>query len=250
MAIRRERGGPPSRQQVMSKKPLTNMTPDELAKETSEFDREFVADSFGTTDEELRPAPSAVKTQNASISYWRYFLSIEGDLEKTTRYVEPVQANYKTYSIEFARILISAGSEIDVVSKALCKKIEPDSGKNANDNINAYRRVITHPYRIYDKKVTIPRNKMSFAPWDEWRGEANPGWWRAYNEVKHDRQMNYKMANLQNALLSVAGLFVLVLYYYYPQRVTKPWPALLGLPDEPLSTYLRPGYKLPVNKMP
>ena len=233
----------------MSKKRLTNMTPDELAKETSEFDREFVADTFGKTDEELRPAPSAVETQKPSISYWRYFLSIEGDLEKTTRYVEPVPANYGTYSIEFARILISAGSEVDVVSKALCRKLDPDKWKNAKGNIDAYRRVISRPYRIYDKKVTIPRNRLSFAPWDEWRREAKPGWWRAYNEVKHDRQKNYRMANFQNALFSVAGLFILVLYYYHPQKVGKPWPALLGLPDQPLDKYHGAGYKLPVNKM-
>ena len=38
----------------MSKKRLTNMTAEELADETAEFDREFVEDTFGEPDEKAR----------------------------------------------------------------------------------------------------------------------------------------------------------------------------------------------------
>ena len=38
----------------MSKKQLTDMTADELAGETAEFDREFVSDTFGQPDEKAR----------------------------------------------------------------------------------------------------------------------------------------------------------------------------------------------------
>lgn len=57
--------------------------------------------------------------------HWRYFIALEQDLEGTTRYVEPAEDNFKTYSVEFTRLLLSACSEIDVVCKVLCQKIDP-----------------------------------------------------------------------------------------------------------------------------
>ncbi len=43
-----------------------------------------------------------------SFHYWQYFLAIEASLNKTIQYVELTSNNYKTYSIEFARILLSS----------------------------------------------------------------------------------------------------------------------------------------------
>lgn len=60
--------------------------------------------------------------------YWQYFLAIEQSLRETARFVDFSKDNLDTYSIEFARILLTAGSEIDVICKMLCKQI--DTTKN------------------------------------------------------------------------------------------------------------------------
>lgn len=66
--------------------------------------------------------------------HWQYFVAIESDLEKAGRYVDIAQANFSTYSIEFARILLSASAEVDVVSKLVCEEINPNrSYKNMDD---------------------------------------------------------------------------------------------------------------------
>ena len=86
--------------------------------------------------DETKESPSTQKIQPFSIvseeffgkpavmqwhPHWQYFLAIEADMENTTRYVQPTGDNFKTYSIEFASILLSAGSEIDVVAQVLSK---------------------------------------------------------------------------------------------------------------------------------
>ena len=84
-----------------------------------------------------------------SLHYWQYFLAIEKSLVETERYIEIASMdNYQTYSIEFARILLSASSEVDVICKLLCKKI--DSTKTPK-NINEYREIITNNYCLFFK---------------------------------------------------------------------------------------------------
>ena len=70
------------------------------------------------------------------LQHWNYFLTLEDDIGRLSRYLELTQANFSSYSLELARILFAAASEVDVVSKLLCKKIDADSSAN---NITKYR---------------------------------------------------------------------------------------------------------------
>ena len=56
--------------------------------------------------------------------HWNYFLAIESDLERLSRYVEFSKDNYKTYSLAMAHLLLSSASEVDVVLKGICKNIK------------------------------------------------------------------------------------------------------------------------------
>jgi len=144
--------------------------------------------------------------------HWQYFLSIESDLDATSRFVEFSKDNLSVYSVEFAKIFLSSSSEVDVVAKALCAKIDPTS---TYKNINNYRTTITAKYsKFHTIEITLPRFTLSFKPWEAWGSSKNPGWWESYNDVKHHRGSSFHKANLKNTLLSVAGLFSLVLYYY------------------------------------
>jgi len=161
--------------------------------------------------------------------------------------VEFSQKNYATYSIEFARILLSCGSEVDVVAKALCQKIDPN---RKYENINDYRTTITSAYGKFSTlEVSLPRYGLTIKPWEGW-SVNNPSWWKSYNEVKHQRNTHFEKANLENAVFSVGGLFELVLYYYkedlsktdffwpsFPKLMVIPgapdliWTGNWGLPD-------------------
>jgi len=152
--------------------------------------------------------------------HWNYFLAIEDDLERLSRFVEIDQKNFECFSIEISRILLAAAAEVDVVCKQICKKLNP---KSTAKNIKNYRNEICANYpTIPDFEVVLIRYDLSIIPWEKWKNPTgdHPDWWTAYNKIKHHRHKEYQRANLQNALNSVAGLFVMVLYLY-KEKATK-----------------------------
>lgn len=149
--------------------------------------------------------------------HWNYFLSIESDVEHLARYVEFTKDNFNTYSIEMTRLLLSASSEVDVVAKLLCKKINTES--NA-DKINQYREIINETLpSIKSMKIILPKYGLKLTPWSNWKNDETPIWWIKHNAVKHQRDTNFKAANLKNVLNCVGALYVLLLYYYHEEHI-------------------------------
>jgi hypothetical protein len=148
-----------------------------------------------------------------SLIHWKFFLCLEKDLETLSRYVEFCDSNFECYSLEMARILLAASSEVDVIAKKLCRKIDVNSKA---DSINQYRNEIKSAYPKLPKfKVTIPRFGLNLTPWEKWNDSNGvPIWWTDCNKVKHHRDTDFHQANLENVLNSVAGLFVISLYFY------------------------------------
>ncbi len=71
---------------------------------------------------------------------WNYFLAIERDLEVVSRYIEFDERNFRCFSIENGRIILTAGAEADIVSKQLCRLADADSKA---DKIDHYRTNLT-----------------------------------------------------------------------------------------------------------
>lgn len=144
--------------------------------------------------------------------HWNYFLALEDDLVRMARYLEPTTANFEAYSLELARILFGAASEVDVVSKRLCRQLDE---KSKADNITKYKKELVSAYpQIVSSVVMIPRFGLTLTPWVQWKTDPSPHWWRAYNNVKHHRHTHFAEASLKHTLNAVAGLFVLLLFYY------------------------------------
>jgi hypothetical protein len=179
-------------------------------------------------------------------SYWQYFLNIEVDLEATVRFVDPRRDNFKTYSSEFANILLSASSEVDVVCKVLAKEIDSNSDSRS---ITGHRSKILQKYpRFHEMKVIVPRYTLSFEPWLKWAVKDNPDWWKSYNNVKHKRHQHFAEANQFNAFQSVSGLFCLLLYLYHDEVINHsldPWPRLLDIEINQNAIFPQDRYRLP-----
>lgn len=157
------------------------------------------------------------------LQHWNYFLTLEDDIGRLSRYLELTPANFSSYSLELARILFAAASEVDVVSKLLCKKLDADSSAN---NITKYReQLLASCSQIKNTQAEMPRFSLVLKPWEQWEKDENssPPWWKAYNNVKHNRHTSFHEANLQHALNAVAGLFVLLLFFL--QRRGTEWSA-------------------------
>jgi hypothetical protein len=178
--------------------------------------------------------------------HWQYFISLETSLNETTRYVELSETNYPVFSIEYARILLSTASEVDVVCKLLCAKV--DSAAKAG-NIDDYRKIILSAYPKFPQiKIQVPRLEMDISPWEDWGKDKNPEWWRNYNNVKHERGKYFEEANLKNSLFALSGLFAVLLYYYQVEAYKgdlHPFPRLIDYEKFPGYLIVTPGMELP-----
>ncbi|MBI5642356.1 MAG: hypothetical protein HY954_02660 [Deltaproteobacteria bacterium] len=152
-----------------------------------------------------------LEKKGPNLLHWNYFLALESDLKHLSRYIEFSEENHKTYSLELAHLLLAAASEVDVVLKGLCKKIQPESEPR---NINEYREIVVPRFpKLCEMKMRIPRYGLEIVPWENWKDGCSPNWWCAYNDVKHKRDRFFSQATLQHTIAAVAGLFVVLLYY-------------------------------------
>lgn len=168
-------------------------------------------------------------------THWSYFLSIEEDFLRVSRYVHFNATNNKTYSIEFARIILAAGSEVDVVAKALTNAITGKDTENIKEHMNALLPVFPD---IPKHTVLMDRFGMDVVPWENWNQGKSPDWWKGYNAVKHNRGRFFQEANLENAFRVVAGLFILLIHYLRQMGVKQihPTPRILST-DENLASF-------------
>lgn len=169
--------------------------------------------------------------------HWNYFLALERDMETVSRYVEFAEPNFAIYSIELAHLLFAASSEVDVVCKLLCGRIAPTEAAN---NINDYRRILKKDLaQICSENVFVARYGLAMTPWVNWthQREINPDWWRAYNNVKHQRDAHFQEATLKNALNALGALLVVTFYYYLK---TLPPTPLTVEPEQDVTAQLQP----------
>ena len=142
--------------------------------------------------------------------HWNYFLALEDDLLRLSRFIEFSKKNFETYSLELAHLLLASTSEIDVILKMVCKPFNPKA-KEEKD----YRSCIPKNIPDFTKiMVLMPRYELTFQPWNSWNKGITPAWWSAYNKVKHRRNEFYEMASLRNVFQSMAGLLVSNIYLY------------------------------------
>lgn len=173
--------------------------------------------------------------------HWNYFLALERDTEKLSRYVEFCESNYSVFSIELAHLLFAAASEVDVVAKLLCEHVAPAAPRA---NINDYKAALLPAIaELPDIEVFVPRYGLSFKPWSDWSRQQPPLWWKSYNKVKHERDAHFNQATLNNALNALGALLVLTFHYYARKLEAQPGQLLTSKQItsqlDPKSTLLR-----------
>jgi hypothetical protein len=167
--------------------------------------------------------------------HWMYFLALEEDFRTLSRFVEVAEPNMGVYSIECTRMLLSAGSEVDVVAHLIAAQL---GVLNARDMGDCRQAIVGHLPWIASAVVTIPRFGLAITPFSSWATGTKPVWWAAYNHVKHERSTRYAEATLANALEAIAGLFVLLTFHLRKKGkdIVTPAPVLLR-PDAFMGSY-------------
>jgi len=157
---------------------------------------------------------------------WDYFLAIEADLSACARYVSFSQENYKAHSIEFAQIILRAGSEIDSIAERVTS-LGQGQGK--------WPQLKTRFPQASRCEVEIRRFGLKIVPWAAWASVSTslPPWWTAFVAIKHNRELNFAEASLEHAINSVSALFLLLIFSYdhrLIQRNPALAPTLLSIP--------------------
>lgn len=158
-------------------------------------------------------------------TFWSALSTIYSDLESTFRYIHPVADHLDVYSLRYYELLLRTATEFESVCKneIIHNNI---SNKNIKDlNIEDFFKLEEHL-----KSLPVEGPKKQLANWKvgyffdpvlyrqpllPWNNSHILPWYRAYNEVKHNRQLNYKKANLENVLDAIASLFLILMNIDY-----------------------------------
>lgn len=135
---------------------------------------------------------------------------LENDLKKLFEYVDPSNNNLSTYSHRTYELLLRAATEFETN----CKRILEKNGYNRSGSLN-----ITDYYKInqatrlaeYEVYIEIWRpGRKLIKPFDEWNNSHSLTWYQDYNQVKHNRHVEFERASLENLLLAIAGVYCIL----------------------------------------
>ena len=142
----------------------------------------------------------------------RVFHILASDLLKAFEFIEPCDDNRETYSHRIYELLLRASTEFE----SNCKAILDANGytKSGNLNIIDYHK-INRASRLseYELYFNIWKPKpLLLKPFLEWNHPVfNPlSWYQDYNQVKHNRDKKFRLANVNNLMNAIAGLFIII----------------------------------------
>ena len=175
------------------------------------------------------------------INYYNYFLSLEKRFKKISNYVEVDERNSQTFSTEILLTFLATCSEFEVVSKELCEIIFPGfKGKYPKANIdNLVDIIIEHCPDIPSRTIELEFFEKSLEPLKGWQRGKHPTWWKAYNKIKHDRSLNYHLANLENLMLSLSALSLINHFFIWKTTCPKKTISAASLYVGTLPSYFR-----------
>jgi hypothetical protein len=147
---------------------------------------------------------------NAPFNYVRPYLLLKNDLLSLFNFVEADDSNLSCYSLRIHEMLIRTCIEIEANFRAIL--IENGYSKSANMNVSDYR-LLNRTHRLSEYEIRYPNwrgERATRQPFAAWAQKKPLCWYQAYNRSKHDRNQNFKDANLENLTEAMAGLAILL----------------------------------------
>jgi len=139
----------------------------------------------------------------------RAFLSIQADLLTLMDFVEPADANLRTYSHKIHQLLVRTCIEVEANLTAILK--ENGYAEARGWTMKDYR-LVEHSHRLSSFQVRVPiwrgtsGARSPFSAWSQPQGAL--AWYQHYNKAKHDRHESFHLATFEALIDAVAGLVV------------------------------------------
>lgn len=129
------------------------------------------------------------------------------DFEHLLEYIEPHTDNGNVFSHRIYELLLRTCTEVE----SCCKGILVANGHNAQ-NMHDYKKIdqATHLSGYTVHYTNWFPSHYSVQPFVDWAVGNSLSWYKAYNDVKHNRCQNFPMASLKNLLDAICGLFCVI----------------------------------------
>lgn len=129
------------------------------------------------------------------------------DFERLFEFIEPHTSNENVFSHRIYELLLRTCTEVE----SCCKGILIANGHSAKD-MNDYKKIeqATHLSGYSVCYSNWFPTHYSVQPFASWATGGSLSWYKAYNDVKHNRWQNFTLANLKNLLDAICGLLCII----------------------------------------
>jgi len=168
----------------------------------------------GTRSKQAEEARKSPDGQHFLMSYEL----LKRDATELFAYIEPATQNLQAFSHRIYELFLRTSTEVEANFKHLFERNGKTFSKPDRGDIKEYRRAeataLLSQYEVRLNGWAIPLMEPFQSFSRENTGNCSPAWYRDYNKVKHNRWKNFPLANLGNAIESLAGLFVVLTVQY------------------------------------
>ena len=145
-------------------------------------------------------------------------VSLMSRLTAAFQYVDPDQANQGTFGTEFRNILILSATEFEAQCKGILRansySFSDEKYWKTTDYVKLEAAARLADYSIRFAAYPWIEPICPFKSWNPDQPTQSLDWYHAYNDVKHDREKNFKRANLNFAIKSVGAVAIMGLAQY------------------------------------
>lgn len=142
----------------------------------------------------------------------RAFHILSSDLIKLLDYVEPSDQNISTYSHKVYELILRASTEFESNCKLILESngFQPSRNLKIKDYFKINEACKLNEYEvIFNAWSPAPLNLKPFSVWNT--NIFTPlTWYQNYNKVKHHRDSEFSLANIENLMNSISAVFVLL----------------------------------------
>lgn len=161
--------------------------------------------------------------------YWSVYENLESEVLNLAYSIMFDDSQLKVHSLKIGDLIVRCAVEIESISKKLYIQeggefpVFDKAGKERDLYFDTdCLGLLVEKWKIDKKKLIVSSSKMNFsseksllAPLHKShkRGKSGSQWKRAYQAIKHDRELSFKQANVENLLNALGALYILNLYY-------------------------------------
>ena len=147
-------------------------------------------------------------------NYIRQLDIILTELFDVFKAVEPNEDNFEVYGNAIRNISVLSCTEVDALFKHILKAngVKKRDDKYTTQDYYKLKHILRlDEYSLALTNLDTISSISAFRKWDSPKTTQTLTWYDAYNKVKHDRIENFKLANLQNAIVSTLAFATLII---------------------------------------